>query len=82
MENKEWISIEDKLPKVDEQVLVYYTWDNGKYTEYDCAYISEILTRETADGIFKTIEWRGKDLDAVVRPTHWMPLPEPPKQAT
>ena len=73
----EWISVKERLPGIEETVLVYHTWD--KYAEYDVAYISEITTRKYSGGESQTIEWRGKDRDACISPTHWMSLPEPPK---
>jgi len=58
----EWISIKDKLPEINEEVLV--------------------MDRDFMDFAYYNSEgqWIDRefiDLDDV---THWMPLPEPPKE--
>lgn len=61
--NESWISVKDKLPGKDQDVIVHresgvmcytYTYENGRWFGYGSPYES-------------------KDI------THWMPLPEPPK---
>ena len=68
-----WISVEEKLPEIDidlgfSQVLVYC-----KFWGIYPAVIEYI--KETKYTVWK--DWSG---NTVVPPTHWMPLPEPPKQ--
>ena len=58
-----WISVKDRLPDNCVEVLVYDT---------DCGIV--IGWYDKKDGIF-VAEFMN-ELDAV---THWMPLPEPPK---
>lgn len=58
----EWVSVEERLPRVSENVLVY--------SEFDGVNIGCLLN----DGRF-AVRTRWPD-----HPTHWMPLPEPPKE--
>jgi len=64
-----WISIKDRLPKLDTQVLIFtsYNWyDLAIYTGEDGCYCFDCDTR----GYHK--------LDV----THWTPLPKPPNTTT
>ena len=61
----EWISVEDKLPEVGKVVLAFGT-------------------RSATTGMFQGINkrnnlwwWKGHTIKHV---SHWMPLPEPPKE--
>ena len=56
---RKWISVKDRLPKPNENVLVYCK-EYGIYVDI-----------HMSGGIF------GYSMDSV---THWMPLPEPPKE--
>jgi hypothetical protein len=58
-----WISVEDRLPENYIEVLVYDT---------DCGIVIGWYDKEIGDFVAEFIS----PLDAV---THWMPLPEPPK---
>lgn len=60
----EWISVEDRLPKVGESVLVYGKWD-----DFDHEYYS-VEWNNKSDGF-------GCKNYATI--THWMPKPEPPE---
>lgn len=65
----EWISVKDRLPSIDENVLVY---DNC-FKDVSIGYISDFLNyRKT------WITDCGESVSDTV--THWMPLPEPPKE--
>ena len=62
-----WISVEERLPEYDAKVLVVIP----KY--YGC----DIRTAR----LYKSGAWLIGDMSAVgSTPTHWMPLPEPPKE--
>lgn len=67
---QEWISVKDRLPERDQKVLVY---DAGDETEIHVYHL-----REDLDGLYWDDEsgW-AVDFENV---THWMPLPEPPKE--
>ena len=70
----EWISAKDRLPDVYTPVLVTYIgWQDG---EQHCDEVATI-------GLFsKWHWWDGGDTEeeVLVTITHWMPLPEPPKE--
>lgn len=59
-----WISVEERLPRSGDTVLVYYR--RGDYRGVD-------ILRYVAVG-----RWVTADLHKKV--THWMPLPEPPEK--
>ena len=66
-----WISVEDELPETWKPVLVtYISYNDGEPLADMCAFI---------DG---SGEWTWNDNAelAKVPITHWMPLPEPPKE--
>jgi hypothetical protein len=73
----EWISVRDRLPEKDKDVLVSL---HGKlYTgeSYSMIWISN-LTTLYGPGNCNEIEWTCKAANEE-DVTHWMPLPEPPK---
>lgn len=59
-----WISVKDRLPEFDVEVLVCL---NNPYS---------VFTAEYYKGEFDLLGYIGNGKDSV---THWMPLPEPPK---
>lgn len=61
----EWISVEDRLP---DQVGCYLT-----------CYKDEEIAIAAYWPHFK-IRWMYLDIEKSIDPTHWMPLPEPPKE--
>ena len=62
---QEWISTNDRLPEQFVDVLCYFP-------EKDCGSKAEIDYAETTDGHFvSSFKWG--------HPTHWIPLPQPPK---
>ena len=77
----EWISVKDRLPEDDQHVLVYHAEDfhiTVGYFESD--YVQYYIESDgskfyTDDGWETEISWAPKG-DV----THWMPLPEPPKE--
>jgi len=61
----EWISVNDKLPENEEEVLVYDNWCSAHIV---CFY---------KDG--KWLEtWMNTEIEDAVK--YWMKLPEPPKE--
>lgn len=63
-----WISVKDRLPEIEKSVLIYYPkWDGNEIqvAKLDC------------DGI--TFDICGEFNIGTGVITHWMPLPEPPK---
>lgn len=65
----EWISVEDRLPEPNVAVLIC---EEGSVRE---------AWRETST--YATAKWRGMPVwqngEQCFHPTHWMPMPEPPK---
>jgi hypothetical protein len=60
-----WIPVTEKWPEKDGLFLVFGKWGSGKQMIDTCEYSNH-------DGYFRTA-W---NFDV----THWMPLPEPPKE--
>lgn len=65
----EWVSVEEKLPEVDDSVLVNIidTFDNRE---------NIVITKYTI-GLNLKMEWLGFEHNSF-KVTHWMPLPAPP----
>lgn len=63
----DWISVEDELPPMDTMVLI--SWF-GEDIEPEKDY----MTYDEDQGIDYWANYNSGD-----EPTHWMPLPEPPK---
>ena len=71
-QSNQWISVKDRLPKKGQYVLCVF--ETG-YMVVACIY------EKDEDVVF----WRaqtddGWECDMDSEPTHWMPLPEPPKE--
>lgn len=72
---QKWISVEDRLPEDDVDVIVYAVSNNGGYT------IAVTFHTHTLYGL--NIEgwaspWQYFTSHYTI--THWMPMPEPPKE--
>lgn len=61
-----WRSVEDELPEIDNDVLVIFSH------AYTPAYI------EKAVAYYDGNDWYTQN-GFHIRPTHWLPIPEPPK---
>lgn len=71
LQHPHWIPVEERLPKFDEQVLVYGLCPNGCRLFYvDC------LIQDINDNGYP--KW---DDDTII-PTHWMPIVPPRKEVT
>lgn len=81
-----WISVTDRLPEYGQYVLlVAHGWN----TEYGDIYIGRLKTVKADDGsgnfwgiVRPECEWSIEGWSYFRTPivTHWMPLPEPPKE--
>lgn len=60
-----WISVRDQIPELDRLVVF-------GYSDKQFIYIGYLSSDE--------LKWMGYDDNRVARPSHWMPLPEPPKE--
>ena len=86
-ENDGWISVEERLPEEHDSLFAKYYgtpgWRSGMFRKRsDCVF----TVREYKDGtrittFERTIEgkWDGSEMRES-KVTHWMPLPEPPKE--
>lgn len=64
-----WISVEERLPEKHEAVLFYIPWNK-----------SNMIGWYTEDGNINFVGY-GKCYDfSLVKPSHWMTLPKPPKE--
>lgn len=64
----EWISVESELPEERVDVIVYCDGCGGSF----------LITAKYMDGLWVDTWSGGENMECV---THWMPLPEPPKDA-
>jgi len=64
-----WISVKDRLPDLLDGVIVWQKWSDEEVCNYHsmsfCIYDGDRFTTRDGAECFAT--------------THWMPLPEPPK---
>ena len=69
VEQGEWVSVEDRLPKTGEKVLGINS--DGEF--FLATYIEHKISPSARGyNTWASNMWNGK-------PTHWMPLPQPPK---
>lgn len=79
MENNGWIKVEDQLPEIEQEVLLFDDWkttDGESRKDIRVGYLSEFTTRKDAYGIKNSCEWGGTEFAFNI--THWMKLPSPP----
>lgn len=71
----EWISVKDRLPEIDGNVLVIVNGKQHKNVTLESAY--ELAEFSPSDGWIMEMwpEWETPEV------THWMPLPDPPREA-
>lgn len=68
-----WINVKEETPKHNQTVLAY----GGKIRRYYCV---AVYTKPCDEGRFWHLGARGKRVNPGCKITHWMPLPEPPKE--
>ncbi len=74
----EWISVKDKLPEDDEDVLIFNCRDGVSMGYFDPSNVRGYYEKDgsyciTDSGWEVSYEWA-----RLMDPTHWMPLPPPP----
>jgi len=73
----EWISISKQYPKDGQNVRIKIPDGNGKPIEFDAVFKDREDYRSWSFNCDTEIL---KDVDGcIAKPTHWMPLPKPPK---
>lgn len=73
----EWISVKDKLPPIGQEVIVYSPKSNsgdGRVTA-----LCRKIRYEEATNFYWDNDYGGSNVYVQDAITHWMPLPEPPK---
>ena len=79
--NTTWVAISEQLPEMEVDVLLFDDWktsDGERRQDMKVGYLVETTTRQTANGIAVSCEWRGHEF--LFNITHWMPLPQPPRE--
>ena len=77
MENK-WISVEERMPEHGTDVLVLTAPGTIRLGQ-NCVVAEYIHPRMEKSGVFINF-YAGYDDKNILAVTHWMPLPEPPKE--
>ena len=75
----EWISVKDRLPEVYEEVLVFAV-DRGDLSDEPVYALTAMREYRTFNGPVKSWIQPWQYFNANYKVTHWMPLPEPPKE--
>lgn len=70
----EWISVEDRMPEIDEFVLVLRAWD-GKLSQ--C--VDKLELHHDCEEPEGKQDWYDFLYSYICEVTHWQPLPEPPE---
>lgn len=78
----EWISVGERLPDEDQYVVfaAFYSWPG--HTEYDAVAAGQFWNGEfhlNMDGLEARSYDGGACITLEMAPTHWAPLPNPPK---
>ena len=75
LSEREWVSVEERLPKFNQDVLLYDNWSDD-IKSMRVGHLSEINTYQCKDHQCTIPTWcGGSDYYNI---THWMPLPDKP----
>ncbi len=72
-----WIKAEDRLPNVDTDVLVFVegiSYNSGPYKEISISFITNWYAFDNKTGLEWSCTMSNREIV-----THWMPLPDAPK---
>ena len=82
MEMNEWISVKDKMPNIGQRVLVYAVgkidgFIGESVIEICERFVQRIFPSSVGEAVWSSpYQYFHTDYEI----THWMPLPEPPKE--
>lgn len=74
LDRDRWISVEERLPEKEEYVLI-------RFRNNDMS-VACVFDRWSGYTFWRAQTDEGWCADCDTEPTHWMPLPEPPKEET
>lgn len=74
LKKSQWIDVEDRLPATDDAVLAIASGKPMTNITLDGAYVLASYFSEDGWSIDEYPEWEAANV------THWMPLPDPPKE--
>lgn len=76
----EWISVKDRLPEQYEDVLIYFERSGCMAVAYlSCPYASTDSPELWKCAFGDDCDGNDCYVDCITTPSHWMPLPESPK---
>ena len=76
----EWISVKDRLPEIEQTVIVMQNFKENDHLKYN----PYVMAEDVSGGIYWSdkefyLDHPTSDFPCVLENvTHWMPLPEPP----
>lgn len=78
----EWISVEDRLPDIDERVLIFGVSIYNGFIGDTVIAITDMTDNQLFPSLETEKEWRSpwQYFFTDYKITHWMHLPEPPKE--
>lgn len=75
----DWISVEERLPDYDEPVLTLRMSNYGD-NAVPVVSLERITHTDRRGNHWEMARWPGVVTYPIVHVTHWMPLPDPPKE--
>lgn len=78
----EWVSVDDRLPEYNPAGTAKAYWvayDTNKGKQMQIAIYSDYMYATTSE-LPPCVTWRDYESHKIKNVTHWMPLPEPPKE--
>jgi hypothetical protein len=70
-----WIKCSEKMPDIDEKIVFFINTKKYCFTGIEMGFLDKSI--ESDELIFRSCEYRFNSEEV----THWMPVPEPPRDA-